>query len=179
MKVMIASDLHGAEDSVELLAERYAEEKPFEFCLLGDFLLRPNSFPDSDEYEKSFVTKWLNEIAEKIVAVRGNCDTEKEESVLNFALNDPTVMLFVDGRQWILSHGNEVNEHSFFDHEDGAILLTGHTHIKVFEKCRDFYHLNPGSVGRPFDGTASYLIYEDGVFIFKDLYGNELSRHFL
>lgn len=170
MKYMIASDLHGSYYYGELLFERFREEKAELLILLGDLLYHGarNSLPD--EYDTIALTKLLNAHKSRIFAVRGNCDSEVDQMVLEFPIQADYNQMYVDGRQWILTHGHLFDEHSMIAHQKGAVLLHGHTHLKVLEKQFDFYYVNPGSVSIPKDdGIHSYMVYENGVFSIKDV----------
>ena len=63
--------------------------------------------------------------------------------------------------------------------QKGDILLHGHTHIPACEDCGDFTYLNPGSVSIPKNGSAhSYMIYENGAFVWKELLTGEEYQRF-
>ena len=171
MKFMIASDLHGSEKYGALLFERYEEEKPEKLILLGDLLYHGarNALPEA--YSTIDRTALLNAHRDQIFAVRGNCDSEVDQTVLEFPIQADYNMMYVDGHQWILTHGHLFDEHSMIWHDPGAVLLHGHTHVKAMECHGDFYYLNPGSVSIPKDAgyIHSYLVYEDLVFTMKDV----------
>ena len=170
MKYMIASDLHGSYRYGELLFRRFDEEKPLKLLLLGDLLYHGARNDLPEEYSTKRLTALLNEYADSIIAVRGNCDSEIDDLVLDFPTRADYSLLYADGREWILTHGHLFDEHSMIPHGKGAVLLHGHTHVKAFEEHIDFTYVNPGSVSIPKDGTVhSYAVYEDGVFSFRDV----------
>ena len=84
MKFMIASDIHGSEYFCRLLMDRYKEEGCDKILLLGDVLYHGprNDLPEG--YNPKAVIELLNSISDKILAVRGNCDTEVDQMVLSF-----------------------------------------------------------------------------------------------
>ena len=179
MKYMIASDLHGSAKYTKLLFERFEEEQPKKLILLGDLLYHGarNALPD--EYSTIDVTALLNAHRQDIFAVRGNCDAEIDQMVLEFPIMADYNMMYVDGRQWILTHGHLFNEREMIPHDPGAVLLHGHTHVKAMEAYPELYYLNPGSVSIPKDGTLhSYLTYEAGVFRMKDVTNGSTVREF-
>ena len=152
MKIMIASDLHGSYYYGQKLFARFEEEKPDELMLLGDLLYHGarNALPE--EYSTVGLTGLLNSYKEKILAVRGNCDAEIDQTVLEFPIMSDYLISWIDGRRWILTHGHIFNERVMPPHEAGDVLLHGHTHVKALEKIDDFYFVNPGSVSIPKDG---------------------------
>lgn len=174
MRILIASDLHGSAEYGQKLLTRFREEKADRLVLLGDLLYHGarNDLPEG--YNTRELYELLNEYADKITAVRGNCDSEIDQMVLTFPMSADFLTMNVDDRSWILTHGHIFNEHEMISHEPGSVLLTGHTHCKVAEKIGDFYHINPGSVSIPKDGSHSYALYENGVFQLKELFTKEV-----
>ena len=178
MKFMIASDIHGSLFYAEKLFQRFEEEKPEKMILLGDLLYHGarNDLPEG--YNTKGLTALLNSYKDQLMAVRGNCDAEIDQTVLAFPIMADYLEMYVDGRRWIVTHGHVFDEKSMPAHNAGTVLLHGHTHLKVLENCGDFYYVNPGSVSIPKDEDQirSYMIYENGVFTIKDLDGNPLKE---
>ena len=176
MKLMIASDLHGSLAAAEKLFERFEAEKPEKLVLLGDLLYHGARNDLPERYDTKGLTALLNRYADRILAVRGNCDAEIDQMVLQFPIMADYILMYVDGREWVVTHGHVFNEEKMIPHPADCILIHGHTHVKVLEKHGDFYYLNPGSTSIPKDDEkGSYMIYEDGVFSIRDLFGNELK----
>ena len=176
MKLMIASDLHGSLAAAEKLFERFEAEKPEKLVLLGDLLYHGARNDLPERYDTKGLTALLKRYADRILAVRGNCDAEIDQMVLQFPIMADYILMYVDGREWIVTHGHVFNEEKMIPHPADCILIHGHTHVKVLEKHGDFYYLNPGSTSIPKDDEkGSYMIYEDGVFSIRDLFGNELK----
>ena len=72
MKILIASDIHGSARFCSTLADRIDEEAPDRILLLGDLLYHGprNALPDG--YDPKTVARILNDLKDRIVAVRGN-----------------------------------------------------------------------------------------------------------
>lgn len=176
MKFVIASDLHGAAPAVRALMERIDRETPDRVLLLGDLLYHGprNDLPEG--YAPKEVLAALNGIAERIVAVRGNCDAEVDQMVLDFPCLSDFSQVWADGHLLHLSHGhlagNSPDRPPALPH--GSALLTGHTHIKRLELVDGVMFVNPGSTSIPKDGCASYAVYENGTFALKTLDGETL-----
>ena len=176
MKLMIASDLHGSLAAAEKLFQRFEAEQPEKLILLGDLLYHGarNDLPEG--YDTKGLTALLNRFADKILAVRGNCDAEIDQMVLNFPIMADYTVLFVDGREWFVTHGHVFDETKMPPHTPGVVLVHGHTHLKILSRVDDFYYVNPGSTSIPKDDDrGSYMIYEDGTFTIKDLMGAEIK----
>ena len=175
MKLLIASDIHGAANACERLMEAMDRHNPDRLILLGDLLYHGPRNDLPSDYNPKRVIALLNERASKIVAVRGNCEAEVDQMVLEFpcmatynALFDPS-----NGHTLFLTHGHVYGPglHNSVCNlpalSPGDTLVYGHTHIKVNEKSKEREGVrlfNPGSVGIPKDKTASYGIYNNGGF---------------
>ena len=60
----------------------------------------------------------------------------------------------------------------------GDILLHGHTHVPACRVHEHYVYMNPGSVSIPKEGSRhGYMIYEEGVFAWKDLAGDIFQTH--
>lgn len=176
MKFVIASDLHGAAPAVRALMERIDRETPDRVLLLGDLLYHGprNDLPEG--YAPKEVLATLNGIAERIVAVRGNCDAEVDQMVLDFPCLSDFSQVWADGHLLHLSHGHLAGNSPDRPPAlpQGSALLTGHTHIKRLELVDDVMYVNPGSTSIPKDGCASYAVYDNGTFALKKLDGKTL-----
>ncbi|MBQ4166323.1 MAG: phosphodiesterase [Oscillospiraceae bacterium] len=181
MKLMYASDIHGSALYCEKMLEAYKRENAEKLCLLGDILYHGprNDLPDGHAPKK--VIALLNEAKNELLCVRGNCDTEVDQMVLEFPVLADYAVLFVDGRSFFLSHGHHHNPDALPPLKKGDVLINGHSHVlKAYEK--DGIHcLNDGSVSLPKEGNPrSYMIYENGVFVIKQLEsGEEILKYAL
>ena len=177
MKLLIASDLHGGADAVRTLAARIEEFSPDKILLLGDLLYHGprNDLPQG--YAPKQVIPILNELKDKIVAVRGNCEAEVDQMVLEFDCMGDYAVVEADGLVMALSHGHVYNAEKLPPAEHIDVFMSGHTHVKVLER-RDggLAILNPGSTTIPKDGSASYATYEDGVFSLRALESGEVLQ---
>ena len=172
MKLLIASDLHGSSFYVEKLIRRVETENPDKILLLGDLLYHGprNALPEL--YDTSAVAKFLNDRKNMLLCVRGNCDTEVDQMVLDFPILADYCILELDGHTLFATHGHRYNRQNLPPMGTGEILLHGHTHIPENGVCGEIRILNPGSVSIPKMGSAhSYMVYENGTFLWKDLDG--------
>ena len=174
MKVLIASDIHGSAYWTERLVQAIEQEQPDRIVLLGDLLYHGPRNDLPREYDPKRVAQLLNELAAtgKLVAVRGNCDAEVDQMVLDFpCMADYAQLVDEGGRTLFLTHGHVFGAgfHNSVDHlpalPAGTAVVYGHTHVKVNEEAPTHpgvWAFNPGSVSIPKDGTHSYGIYESG-----------------
>lgn len=180
MKLMIASDIHGSACYTERLLERYDGEQADKLLLLGDILYHGprNDLPEG--YAPKTVIDLLNARKEDILCVRGNCDTEVDQMVLDFPILAEYCILYLDGRMVFAVHGHNFNKKSMPPLKSGDILLHGHTHVPACEAFDGYLYCNPGSVSIPKeDSLRGYMVYEEGIFYWKDLDGRIYMQYSL
>lgn len=207
MKYMIASDIHGSAVYCGQMLEAYERERAQRLVLLGDILYHGprNDLPEG--YAPKGVIAMLNPLKENFLCVRGNCDTEVDQMVLEFPVMAEYCFLELPGAAPQTAEGDKADDteetgrdeqssasstvsifasHGHIWHpkhlppmKNGDILLNGHTHIPACEEITDsagnkYRYLNPGSVSIPKEGSVhSYMTYEDGIFRWKNMQGEE------
>ncbi len=172
MKLMIASDIHGSALYCEQLLDAYRREGVEKLVLLGDILYHGprNDLPEG--YAPKKVIAMLNEVKDELLCVRGNCDTEVDQMVLEFPILADYAILYAGGRMIYATHGHVYNEGKLPPLKKGDVLLHGHTHVPKCTEHENYLYINPGSVSIPKEGSAhSYLILEDGILSWKALDG--------
>lgn len=174
MRLMFASDIHGSAYYCERIKSIWKTEHPEKLILLGDLLYHGPRNDLPKDYAPKKCIEILNSLKNEILAVRGNCEAEVDQMVLEFPCLADYMILYLDGRMVFVTHGHIYNTSNPPMLKKGDILLHGHTHIPAMEKVGDYFYINPGSVSIPKGGsTHNYMIYEDGVFTIKDIDGNE------
>ena len=164
MKLVIASDIHGSAFWCEKLMEVVKRENPDKLILLGDLLYHGPRNDLPREYAPKRVIEMLSSQKQRILAVRGNCEAEVDQMVLPFSCMADYALLEADGLTMYLTHGHLYGPDRLPLLEEGNVLLSGHTHVKLDEVRSGIRCINPGSVSIPKDGSNSCLIYESGVF---------------
>ena len=175
MKFLICSDIHGSAYYCELLLSAIQTERPDKILLLGDILYHGPRNDLPKDYAPKRVIEMLNPLKDKIICVRGNCDAEVDQMVLDF----PIMADFERIENLYLSHGHIYNEKNLPPMQKGDILINGHTHIPKCEKIGDFVFMNCGSVSIPKENSVhSYMIYQNGEFLWKNLQTKETYNSF-
>ena len=175
MKLMIASDIHGSAKYCRMMLERFDAEGADRLLLLGDVLYHGPRNDLPEEYAPKAVLAMLNERKERIFCVRGNCDTEVDQMVLEFPILSEYAVLPVGGRVLYATHGHHGNEQTPPPLCSGDLLLCGHTHVPKWEDHGTFVYLNPGSTSIPKNGSChSYMTLENGEFLWKNLENGEV-----
>ena len=111
----------------------------------------------------------LSGLADRILAVRGNCEAEVDQMVLPFPCMADYALVEADGLTLYLTHGHHNNPDNLPPLAKGSVFLSGHTHVKLDEVRGGIRCLNPGSVSIPKDGSHSCIVYGDGNFTFRIL----------
>ena len=173
MKLMIASDLHGSAFYCRQLLAAMEREQPDKLLLLGDILYHGprNDLPEG--YAPKEVIPLLNSLKTQLLCVRGNCDAEVDQMVLDLPILADYAVLPVGKRLIYATHGHVHNLKNLPPLAAGDILLHGHTHIPAWTEFGDGnLYLNPGSLSIPKEGSAhSYMTLEGETFQWKDLEG--------
>ncbi len=176
MKILFASDLHGSFYYCKKLKEIFERENPDKLVLLGDILYHGPRNPLPEEYAPKEVFEMLNSIKDRILCVRGNCDSEVDQMVLEFPMMADYMMLNIDGINMFLTHGHLYNKENMPNIEKDDILIHGHTHVNIIDKFDKGIYINPGSISMPKENQEnSYMVYENRKFIIKNIDGKELK----
>ena len=174
MKLLLASDIHGSSLYCGELLTAYDREKASRLLLLGDILYHGprNDLPEA--YAPREVISALNERKNDILCVRGNCDTEVDQMVLDFPIMADYALLCVDGLRIYATHGHVFHPGHLPPLQQGDILLFGHTHVPERTEKAGILCMNPGSVSIPKNGSPrGYMLLENGHFAWKTLSGEE------
>ena len=177
MKWMIASDIHGNADSCEKMIRRFEEEKADRLVLLGDLLYHGPRNEVTEGYQPKAVAGMLNGIREKLLCVRGNCEAEVDQMMLDFPVMAEYALLDTGKKMIFATHGHVWNEDHLPPLQPGDVLLHGHTHIPLHTERNGILCVNPGSVTISKNGSPlGYMTFEDGLFLWKTLEGEEYDR---
>lgn len=173
MKLMIASDIHGSARFCRELLRAFDMEQTARLLLLGDILYHGprNALPE--EYAPQEVAEMLNSRRDALLCVRGNCDTEVDQMVLDFPIMAEYCLLWLGERMVFATHGHRFNKDALPPLTTGDILLHGHTHVPAWEKCAGGnLYLNPGSVSIPKGGSGrGYMLLSENEAVWKTLDG--------
>ncbi len=170
MKILIASDIHGSAGFCEAFLKSVKTENPDKILLLGDLLYHGPRNDLPPDYDTGRTMEILNSLCDKVTCVRGNCDSEVDQMVLNFPIMNTYEMIEADGIRFFATHGHQYNSYTLPAFAGFDVMLNGHTHISALKDMGDYYYANPGSVSIPKGGTDhSYMIYEDLTLTIKGL----------
>jgi uncharacterized protein len=181
MKYLFASDLHGSLSAAEAVLERLETEKADRLILLGDLLYHGPRNDLPDQYNPKGVFALLNAMPVPPYAVRGNCDAEIDQVVLNFPIMaDYMILPLVNNRSAFITHGHLFNLGIRPPYRPGDVLIHGHTHVHTVETSEGLTYINPGSAALPKEGQPkSYMTldWEQGLFTIKAFDGRTLQTY--
>ena len=173
MKLMIASDIHGSARYCRELLAAFDREQADRLLLLGDILYHGPRNDLPAEYAPKEVAALLNARKNQLLCVRGNCDTEVDQMVLDFPILADYCILYAGSRMIFATHGHHYNLSALPPLQPGDILLHGHTHVPAWEPFGDGnLCCNPGSVSIPKAQSArGYLLLTEKRAVWKTLSG--------
>jgi len=177
MKYMFASDIHGSACYCRKMLEIYRQSGARRLILLGDILYHGPRNDLPEEYAPKLVTEMLNQYKDQIYAVRGNCDAEVDQMVLEFPIMADYALLELNGKTFYATHGHIYNQDCLPPMQAGDVLIHGHIHLPVAEKMGDKFLLNPGSTSLPKEGNPnSYAMLDGEIFTIYDFDGNKVKE---
>ena len=174
MKIVIASDIHGSSYYAQKIKDIFLQEQGGLLVLLGDIYNPGPRNPISKDYAPMKVAEVLNSLKDRLLVIKGNCDSEVDTLISEFDFSDFS-QIFVDGLKITLTHGHKFNKENM-PVNAGDVMCYGHIHTGFIDKVGDTVVANAGSLSLPKDGTAhSYLTIQDNVITLKDVDGNILD----
>jgi putative phosphoesterase len=185
MKFFVASDIHGALAQTEKILAAFESEKADYLLLGGDYLNHGprNGLPE--DYAPGKTAELLNRYADRIIGVRGNCDSEVDQMLLEFPMMNDSAMIFLQGRRCFLTHGHLYSPETLLRRKPalpaGSVFIFGHTHVPVLEYAGEILLLNPGSPTAPKAGSkAGYALLCENSVVLKTLEGEPvIEMHFV
>ncbi len=179
MKFLIASDIHGSAYYCDLLLKAIENENPQKIIILGDILYHGPRNDLPRDYAPKKVIEMLNPLKDRLLCVRGNCDTEVDQMVLDFPVLADYAVIPVAEKLIYATHGHNYNENKLPPLAKGDILLNGHTHVSKCVEYDGFIYMNPGSVSIPKEDTPhSYMTLENSSFLWKNLETSEIYKEY-
>ncbi len=176
MKYLIVSDIHGSLPAMDAVLSFYKAQHCNKLLILGDIL---NYGPRNGIFEgldAKGVAGRLNEMADDVIAVRGNCDSEVDQMLLNFPILSDYILIVDNEKTLFLTHGHIYNEEKFPKGRFDAFFY-GHTHLWKLEKTDKGLICNTGSITFPKQGNVpTFAVYENGTVRIYQLNGTLLKE---
>ena len=170
MKLLIASDIHGDIRAARAVVDEYRRRGADRLVLLGDLLYHGPRNDLPKDYAPKEVITLLNSVKNELLCVRGNCDTEVDQMVLDFPILADYAFIEADGVRMFVTHGHKFNLDNLPPLKTGEVLVHGHTHVRAMVEFGDKnLYVNPGSLSIPKENTPrGCVLFENGKFTFID-----------
>jgi len=170
---MFISDIHGIKTNLPIIKEKFEKLKCDKLVVLGDLYYIGPRNKMKEGYDILAVQEFLESFKEKLICLRGNCDSDVDILVSNFPIINELGLISVDNKDLYLTHGHIYNENNW-NHKN-SILIFGHYHTPFIKEMDSNRYINPGSISLPKSDNPSYLIYDNNKFTIYDIYDNELG----
>ena len=161
MKLLFASDVHGCLPALQKVIAAFEKHQADKLVFLGDLLYHGPRNPLPEGYNPKEVAALLNSYKTRLLTVRGNCDAEVDQMMLEFPCLADFSQLYVDNHVFYVTHGHLFNSNQLPPLNKNDIFIHGHFHVPMLKKEGDIYIANPNSISLPKQGEASYIIYEN------------------
>ena len=177
MKYLIVSDIHGSLPRLQTVLDIFRRESCDMLLILGDILnYGPrNSIPEG--IDPKGITEALNSLSDRIVAVRGNCDSEVDQMLLSFPMMADYSIVVESGKRIFLTHGHKYTAESL-PNTSFDVFISGHTHIWKLDKTADGKVVcNTGSITFPKENNVpTFAILDNGVLSIRNLENKILKQ---
>lgn len=166
MKILFISDIHGIKKNLPLIQEKYREFQCEKLVVLGDLYYTSWTNKGREDYDPEFVKDFLESFGERLICLRGNCDSDEDLKYGKFPILEVTQVL--EEPNIYATHGHIYNENNW--NKKNTILVFGHYHIPFIEEKGDNIYINPGSISLPKeDYKESYMVWDEEKFTIYDV----------
>lgn len=162
MRLLIATDVHGSAYWAERIVEEFNVGNYDQLILLGDLYNHGPRNPFPKDYAPMKVAEAFNSIADKIIAIKGNCDSEVDEMISEFPFVAHKIIPWC-GHKLFLTHGHVYNKDNLPDLAKDDALIYGHFHKNEYSKINGVHCVNVSSASLPKDRPSFCLVDEDGI----------------
>ena len=173
MRIMFISDIHGIKKNLPLIHEKYNEYQCKKLVVLGDLYYANWMNKGREDYDPEFVRDFLDSFGDKLICVRGNCDSEEDLEYGSFPIQEITQVM--EKPLVYATHGHIYNETNW--NKENSILIFGHYHIPFIEEKDSNIYINPGSISLPKeDYKPSYMIWDENEFVIYDVENQIIAK---
>ena len=159
MKYMFASDIHGSAYYCRKMLDAFEKEGAERLVLLGDLLYHGPRNDLPKEYAPKQVIPMLNSMKDKIYAVRGNCEAEVDQMVLEFPVMAGELLHPCSGWKNLLRH----TWTRLQSEQSAASVDRRHSDSRTYSCAKNesrvegYTLLNPGSVSISKGRKSTYI----------------------
>ena len=177
MKYLVVSDIHGSSYYANKINKIFNKEKADKIILLGDLYYHGPRNPLTKEYNPMEVCEIFNNLKDKILCIKGNCDAEVDEMISEFEFNE-SISVDINGLKFFFTHGHKYNIDNIPEGID--VLVYGHFHTGFIKERNGIICVNSGSISLPKENTKnSYLIIDGNEIILKNVEGEIIEKRII
>lgn len=171
MKILFISDIHGIKTNLPKIKERFKTLNCDKLVVLGDLYYIGPRNKMIEGYDINYVRNFLESFKDKLICIKGNCDSEVDKMVSNFPIINELGLIATINEDLYLTHGHIYNESNW--NKENSVLIYGHLHIPFIKQIETNIYINPGSISLPKEGNPpTYLYYDEEKFIIYDINDN-------
>lgn len=171
MKILFISDIHGYTQNLKLLEKCEYDHLVF----LGDLFYC--GYENEDIFNNKAVEDFLNANRDKIICIKGNCDSEYDYIKLNMPFSESYVKITDGCLDIYCTHGHLYNYRNLSYLGSPGVIIYGHEHVPYIKRFNDTTYICVGSISRPrYGSAASYCLYEKRTFTLYSVHGEILDK---
>ena len=176
MKILFISDIHGIDNNLKRIEKIIEKEIIDKLVVLGDLYYAGPTYNQKYKVNSKSVKEILTKYRDKIICLKGNCDSLVDIKSSDFPICDNLALICVDGLDIYLTHGNEYSFDKNRKFNRKGMLVYGHEHIPYIKKNNDMTYINVGSISLPRDDNKpTYMLYNNKKFTIYDIDGNVID----
>ena len=176
MKILFISDIHGIDNNLKRIEKIIEKEIIDKLVVLGDLYYAGPTYNQKYKVNSKNVKEILTKYGDKIICLKGNCDSLVDVKSSDFPICDNLALICVDGLDIYLTHGNEYSFDKNRKFNIKGMLVYGHEHIPYIKKNNDMTYINVGSISLPRDGNKpTYMLYNNKKFTIYDIDGKVID----
>ena len=176
MKILFISDIHGIDNNLKRIEKIIEKEIIDKLVVLGDLYYAGPTYNQKYKVNSKSVKEILTKYRDKIICLKGNCDSLVDIKSSDFPICDNLALICVDGLDIYLTHGNEYSFDKNRKFNIKGMLVYGHEHIPYIKKNNDMTYINVGSISLPRDGNKpTYMLYNNKKFTIYDIDGKVID----
>lgn len=177
MKILIATDIHGSAYYASKVVEKFKQSNAEQLILLGDVYNHGPRNPFPRDYAPMQVADALNGIASKVIAVKGNCDSEVDQMISEFPFVTEHILSLANRRIYF-THGHVYNKQTPPQTaKQGDVVFYGHFHVNEITLNNGVICVNVGSTSLPKDDKHAYCILTDNAIALYDFDDKLIAEH--
>lgn len=175
MRILFISDIHGIKTNLPKIKERFEKLECDKLVVLGDLYYIGPRNKMIEGYDINYVREFLNSFKDKLICIKGNCDSEVDKMVSDFPIISELGLIATINEDLYLTHGHIYNESNWS--KTNSILIYGHLHTPFIKEIESNTYINPGSISLPkTEDGPTYLFYNDEEFIIYDMNDQMIAK---